>query len=188
MKHANLMNNYFKPNSMYTEDDFRRRFRMSRHVFERVLHDVHQVNPYFQQKLDRAGGPGFSPHQKVTVALQMMAYDSLANSMDETHEEYLREPNQEDLDWLLRKVEDLGFPAMIGSLDCMHWISKHCPTGCYVMERYYKKQCLNPPSNISDSPSPSNIPSRSQQSEATELDEILANLPADLAHRRRMLD
>ncbi|KAM1124392.1 hypothetical protein ACFX2H_039438 [Malus domestica] len=74
------------------------------------------------------------------------------------------------------------------------------------MERYYKKQCLNPPSNILGSPPPSNIPSsppppsniprsppsnipsRSQQSEATELDEILANLPADPAHRRRMLD
>ncbi|CAN6583365.1 unnamed protein product [Malus baccata var. baccata] len=77
------------------------------------------------------------------------------------------------------------------------------------MERYYKKQCLNPPSNISGGPSPSNIPSspppppsniprsppsnipsRSQQSEATELDldEILANLPADPAHRRRMID
>ncbi|CAN6578727.1 unnamed protein product [Malus baccata var. baccata] len=74
------------------------------------------------------------------------------------------------------------------------------------MERYYKKQCLNPPSNIIGSSSPSNIPSsppppsniprsphsnipsRSQQSEATELDEILANLPADPGHRRRMLD
>ncbi|CAN6562307.1 unnamed protein product [Malus baccata var. baccata] len=74
------------------------------------------------------------------------------------------------------------------------------------MERYYKKQCLNPlshilgspsPSNIPSSPPPpsniprsppSNIPSRSQQSEATELDEILANFPADPAHRRRMLD
>ncbi|CAN6547091.1 unnamed protein product [Malus baccata var. baccata] len=74
------------------------------------------------------------------------------------------------------------------------------------MERYYKKQCLNPPSNIFGSSSPSNIPSsppppsniprsphlnipsRSQQSEATELDEILANLPADPGNRRRMLD
>ncbi|CAN6554381.1 unnamed protein product [Malus baccata var. baccata] len=66
------------------------------------------------------------------------------------------------------------------------------------MERYYKKQCLNPPSNISGGPPPSNIPrsppsnipSRSQQSEATELDldEILSNLPADPAHRRRMID
>ncbi|CAN6726076.1 unnamed protein product [Malus baccata var. baccata] len=44
-----------------------------------------------------------------------------------------------------------------------------------------------PPSNIPRSP-PSNIPSRSQQSEATELNEILANLHADPRHRRRMLD
>ncbi|XP_068319634.1 uncharacterized protein [Pyrus communis] len=74
------------------------------------------------------------------------------------------------------------------------------------MERYYKKQCLNPPSNILGSPSPSNSPSSlpppsnipgnpplnilssSQQSEATELDEILANLPADPGYRHRMLD
>ncbi|CAN6712984.1 unnamed protein product [Malus baccata var. baccata] len=75
------------------------------------------------------------------------------------------------------------------------------------MERYYKKQCLNPSSNIPDSPPlpsnipgspppPSNIPSSltssipgsAQQSEVTELDEILANLPANLGLRRRMLD
>ncbi|KAM2754435.1 hypothetical protein PS2_016586 [Malus domestica] len=37
MTHANLMNNYFNPNSVYTEDDFRR-------------------------KLDKAGRPDFSPH------------------------------------------------------------------------------------------------------------------------------
>ncbi|KAM1336591.1 hypothetical protein ACFX2H_040527 [Malus domestica] len=67
------------------------------------------------------------------------------------------------------------------------------------MERYYKKQCLNPSPNIPDSPPlpsnipgspppPSSIPSSAQQSEITELDEILANLPADPGLRRRMLD
>ncbi|XP_068323432.1 uncharacterized protein [Pyrus communis] len=90
MSHANLMNNYFNPNS----------------------------------KWDRASRPGFSPHQKVTVALRMMVYGSLADSMDETHvhkDEYLREPNQEDLNRLLRKAEDRGFLGMTESLDCMHW-------------------------------------------------------------------
>ncbi|XP_068309688.1 uncharacterized protein [Pyrus communis] len=85
MTHANLINNYFNPNSVYTEDDFKRRFRIRRHVFERLLHDVQQVNPYFQQKLDRAGHPGFSPHQKVIVALRMMAYGFPTDSMDETY-------------------------------------------------------------------------------------------------------
>ena len=67
----------------------------------------------------------------------MMAYGSPANLMDKTYgmsestcletlaefcntivqlykEEYLCEPNQEDLDRLLRKAEDRGFPGMIG--------------------------------------------------------------------------
>ncbi|XP_070662437.1 uncharacterized protein [Malus domestica] len=152
MAHANLMNNYFNPNSVYTEEDFRHRFRMRRHVFERLLRDVQQVNPYFRQKRDRAGLPGFSPHQKATVALRMMAYGSSADSIDETHgmsestclntleefcntivqvykDEYLREPNQEDLNRLFHKAEDRGFPGMIGSLDCMHWDWKNFPTG-----------------------------------------------------------
>ncbi|XP_009339168.1 uncharacterized protein LOC103931417 [Pyrus x bretschneideri] len=151
MAHDNLMNNYFNPNSMYTEEDFRRRFRMRRFVFERLLHDVQHVNPYFQQKQNRAGRPGFLPHQKVTIALRMMAYAYPADVMDDTYsmsestcldtltefydtitylykEEYLREPNQEDMDWLIRKAEDYGFMGMIGSLDCIHWNWKNCPT------------------------------------------------------------
>ncbi|XP_068314895.1 uncharacterized protein [Pyrus communis] len=115
MTHFNLINNYFNPNSI-------------------------------------ASYPSFSPHQKVTVALRMMAYGSPADLMDETQgmsestcldtfaefcnvivqlykKEYLREPNQEDLDWLIRKAEDRGFPGMIGSLHCMHWNWKNCPTG-----------------------------------------------------------
>ena len=39
MTYANLMNNYFNPNSVYIEDDFRRRFWMRCHVFERLLHE-----------------------------------------------------------------------------------------------------------------------------------------------------
>ncbi|XP_070667891.1 uncharacterized protein [Malus domestica] len=152
MTYANLMNNYFYPNSVYTKEDFRRRFRLRHHVFERLLCDVQQVIPYFRHKRDRAGRPSFSPHQKVIVALRMMAYGSPADSIDETHDmfkstyldtlqefcdtivqlykdEYLRKPNQEDLNRFIRKVEDRGFPGMIGSLDCMHWDWKNCPIG-----------------------------------------------------------
>ncbi|KAM1359234.1 hypothetical protein ACFX2F_046242 [Malus domestica] len=80
----------------------------------------------------------------------MMAYGSPTNSMDETHgmsnctclhtleqfydtivqvykDEYLREPNQGDLNRLIHKSEDRGFPDMIGSIDCMYWDWKNCP-------------------------------------------------------------
>ncbi|XP_009339151.2 uncharacterized protein LOC103931400 [Pyrus x bretschneideri] len=123
---------------------------MRGYVFECLLRHVQQVNPYFRQKRDRAGRPGFSPHQKVTVALRMMAYGSPTDLMDETYgmsestcldtlaefcdtivqlykDEYLHEPNQEDLDCFLHKFENHGFPGMIGSLDCMHWIGRTVP-------------------------------------------------------------
>ncbi|RXH95954.1 hypothetical protein DVH24_008454 [Malus domestica] len=101
MMHANLMNNYFNPNSVYTEEDFKHRFQMRCHAFERLLRDVQHINPYFRQKWDRAGRP----------------------------DEYLCEPNQEDMNRLLCKAENCGFPGIIGSLDCMHWDWKNCPTG-----------------------------------------------------------
>ncbi|RXH79467.1 hypothetical protein DVH24_040614 [Malus domestica] len=42
-----MMNNYFNSNSVYTKEDFRHRFQMRHRVFERLLHDVQHVNPYF---------------------------------------------------------------------------------------------------------------------------------------------
>ncbi|XP_023644418.1 uncharacterized protein LOC111832345, partial [Capsella rubella] len=43
-------------------------------------------------------------------------------------DEYLRRPTAEDLQRLLDIGEIRGFPGMIGSIDCMHWEWKNCPT------------------------------------------------------------
>ncbi|XP_024171966.1 uncharacterized protein LOC112177967 [Rosa chinensis] len=43
--------------------------------------------------------------------------------------EYLCAPTAADLKRLLAKFERRGFPGMIGSIDCMHWQWKNCPTG-----------------------------------------------------------
>ncbi|XP_070667850.1 uncharacterized protein [Malus domestica] len=42
--------------------------------------------------------------------------------------EYLRKPTHMDLQRLLKKGEMRGFPGMIGSIDCMHWTWKNCPS------------------------------------------------------------
>jgi len=42
---------------------------------------------------------------------------------------YLRHPTVEDLERLLTVGTKKGFPGMLGSLDCMHWQWKNCPTG-----------------------------------------------------------
>src|SRR6266540_861650 len=43
-------------------------------------------------------------------------------------EEYLRSPNNFDTARLLAIGESRGFPEMLGSLDCMHWKWKNCPS------------------------------------------------------------
>ena len=43
-------------------------------------------------------------------------------------DEYLRRPTPTDLQRLLDVGEYRGFPGMIGSIDCMHWEWKNCPT------------------------------------------------------------
>ncbi|KAG7578909.1 Harbinger transposase-derived protein [Arabidopsis thaliana x Arabidopsis arenosa] len=43
-------------------------------------------------------------------------------------QEYLRAPTQDDLQRIMRVSEMRGFPGMIGSIDCMHWEWKNCPT------------------------------------------------------------
>ncbi|XP_048445241.1 uncharacterized protein LOC125479656 [Pyrus x bretschneideri] len=115
-------------------------------------HSKENRNALSSPKEGRAGHPGFSPHQKGTIALRMLAYASPADVMDDTYgmsestcldtlvefcetvvqlykEKYLRQLNQADLERLIRKAEDHGFTGMIGSLDCMHWQWNNCPTG-----------------------------------------------------------
>jgi len=86
-----------------------------------------------------------------TAAIRMLAYGQSGDTYDEYlrlgdsttrlclanftdaiillfGDEYLRSPTAEDLQRLLDVGEVRGFPGMIGSIDCMHWEWKNCPT------------------------------------------------------------
>ena len=90
--------------------------------------------------------------QKMTGVLRMLAYGSAADQCDEIARMgvstalkclkkfcrqieilygkwFLRPPNSDDLYRLLNRGHRRGFPGMIGSIDCMHWEWKNCPTG-----------------------------------------------------------
>jgi len=43
-------------------------------------------------------------------------------------EYYLQAPKADDVARLLQEGESRGFPGMLGSIDCMHWEWKNCPT------------------------------------------------------------
>ncbi|XP_048498311.1 uncharacterized protein LOC125496779 [Beta vulgaris subsp. vulgaris] len=145
-----LMNDYFVDRPLYTEDMFRRRFRMRRPLFFRIMNAVAAKDKFFQQLPDATGKLGASTHQKCTAALRCLAYGSASDAVDEYIKiaestakeclvhfvqgirkafktEYLRRPTVTDLQRLLRDGERRSFPGMMGSIDCMHWQWKNCP-------------------------------------------------------------
>uniref|UniRef100_A0A0D3BUP2 DDE Tnp4 domain-containing protein n=2 Tax=Brassica oleracea var. oleracea TaxID=109376 RepID=A0A0D3BUP2_BRAOL len=149
--HDRLFNDYFSETPKYNDILFRRRYRMSRSLFLRILHEVEGHDNYFTQRRDTMGRLGLSSIQKVTVVFRMLAYGLPADVVDEyikigestTIEsmknfcraiveifsaQYLRSPTTDDVSRLLYIGEKQGFPGMLGSLDCMHWKWKNCPT------------------------------------------------------------
>ena len=148
---AELLDDYFVHNSAFPDTYFRRRFRMERHLFNKIMIAVCNHDSYFVQKNDAFGAMGLFPEQKITAALRMLAYGASADQVDEITRmgkstileslmrfcgaiksiytaEYLRKPTDMDLQRLLKKAEMRGFPGMIGSIDCMHWTWKNCPS------------------------------------------------------------
>ena len=81
--HSRLLNDYFIENPVYDETLFRRRFRLSRPLFLRILHTLQQHNDYFVQRRNAANTVGLSSEQKMTAALRMLAYGMSADSIDE---------------------------------------------------------------------------------------------------------
>ncbi|CAA7039289.1 unnamed protein product [Microthlaspi erraticum] len=146
-----LRRDYFDKAATYPTHLFRRRFRMNMSLFLRIVNDLKRATPDFEQQYDALGKPGFTALQKCTAAIRILAYGSAADAVDEYlrmsassassflesfvegiiqvfGNKYLRRPTPEDLQRLLDKGAERGFPGMIGSIDCMHWEWKNCPT------------------------------------------------------------
>ncbi|CAN7013387.1 unnamed protein product [Brassica rapa subsp. trilocularis] len=124
---------------------------MNKSLFLTIVHRLSTEIEYFQAKEDAVGRKSLSPLQKCTAAIRQLAYGGGADIVDEyvrlgettaskcLHlftagiiqlfgDHYLRRPTEEDLQRLLNKGEERGFPGIVGSIDCMHWEWKNCPT------------------------------------------------------------
>uniref|UniRef100_A0A0D3BTH4 DDE Tnp4 domain-containing protein n=1 Tax=Brassica oleracea var. oleracea TaxID=109376 RepID=A0A0D3BTH4_BRAOL len=128
--HNQLLNDYFKENPTYPPEMFRRRFRMNKTLFLRIVDRLSSEVPYFQQRRNAHGRYGLSALQKCTAATTArLCLENFTNGIIQLFgDEYLRIPNEDDLQRLLDVGEVRGFPGMIGSIDCMHWEWKNCPT------------------------------------------------------------
>ncbi|XP_051220944.1 uncharacterized protein [Lolium perenne] len=148
--HEQLMEDYFAEVPTYPAHLFRRRYRMRRSLFVRIVKDCELHSNYFKQRRNAAGVMGFSAFQKISAAMRVIAYGIPADYTDEylrigedtTTESvrrfarmiiklygptYLRAPNEDDTKRLMEINEKRGWPGMLGSLDCMHWTLKNCP-------------------------------------------------------------
>ncbi|XP_013632977.1 PREDICTED: uncharacterized protein LOC106338579 [Brassica oleracea var. oleracea] len=146
-----LWDDYFSDHPTYSADMFRRHFRMNKPLFLRIVDRLSNEVPYFQQRRNAHGRFGLSALQKCTTAIRILAYGQSGDTNDEYlrlgestsrlclenvtngiiqlfGDEYLRSSTPEDLQRLLDLGEARGFPCMIGSIDCMHWEWKNCPT------------------------------------------------------------
>ena len=120
-----LSNNYFSPNSIYTDTQSQKRFHMQMHLFLQVVEALNNHDEYSQMMVNATRRNDLSPLQKCTIAICILTYGSPTDSVDEYiwiaettimeclqifvlgicaifGDEYLRRPNDEDTRRLLQ--------------------------------------------------------------------------------------
>jgi hypothetical protein len=120
-------------------------------VFEHLIEGTEAADHYFKHNEDAIDHLGLTGLQKAVAAIHILSYSLPADVVDEyvcigesttrkaLHhfcwaiisvfgEYYLCAPNTEDVARLLRIGEEREFPGMLGSIDCMHWEWRRCPS------------------------------------------------------------
>jgi hypothetical protein len=149
--HEHLMREYFMEDPVYDARMFCQKFRMSKHLFLKLLKSVQNYYSYFVQKPDATSQLGLSGLQKCTTTMRILAYGIASDAIDEYvrlasrtsmlslkrfvrairaiyESTYLRQPTREDLEKQVAINIERGWAGMFASLECMHYEWKNCPT------------------------------------------------------------
>ncbi|XP_071741349.1 uncharacterized protein [Rutidosis leptorrhynchoides] len=89
-----LYNDYFSETPNYTEKNFKRRYRMSRELFLRIIEGISNFNSndipdyfmFFRERPDATGRQSLTILQKCTAAIRQMAY----GTTPDLHDEYIK--------------------------------------------------------------------------------------------------
>ncbi|XP_071718698.1 uncharacterized protein [Rutidosis leptorrhynchoides] len=89
--HDHLIRDYFVERPKYSEVEFKLRFRMRRHVFNRIMEGIlnfsaNRLPKYFEWfhvRTDCRGELGISTHLKITMGLHQLAYGYAPDALDE---------------------------------------------------------------------------------------------------------
>jgi Plant transposon protein len=143
--------------SVYNEQDFETRFRMSRAIFMCIYKELVGKDPLFTQQKSAIGAKpdGIVPLCRLTACIKKLCYGnaddqydeylqlsktSLNKSMkvftrlmvDKFGDEFLnRAPTPEEKNRCARMMQQRYFPGCFGAWDCKHFVWKNCPTGLH---------------------------------------------------------
>ena len=146
-----LYKDFWDPTPVYSAAYFKLFFKLPIVLFNEILDKVVRHDVYFRQKSDAAGKLGLSPHQKIASAVRQLSSGVSSMEHDDKYrmgastgleamkrfclavnevfsEVALRHPTIHDMNRLLDEGKNAGFPGCIGSIDCMHWEWKNCPS------------------------------------------------------------
>ena len=146
-----LYNDFWGPTPVYNDIYFKTFFKLPIGLFDEIVERIALHDPYFTQKRDASQKLGFTALQKVCSAVRLlksvvspMEHDDKYRMATTTGmecmkrschgvnaiygDEALRHPTLDDVNRLLDEGDAVGFPGCIGSIDCMHWQWKNCPS------------------------------------------------------------
>ncbi|XP_026396587.1 uncharacterized protein LOC113291246 [Papaver somniferum] len=148
---ARMMHDYFGHNCTWGPKKFLQRLGMYRPIFLRILSEIVVADPAFDFQVDCTVKLGHSPHMKMYSVMKCLCKGIAADSTDDYVRmgaptvymyvkrftrvivrrfgpRYMQLPTREDTKILLAENAARGFPGMLGSVDCMHFRWKNCPT------------------------------------------------------------
>ncbi|GJS17528.1 hypothetical protein Tco_0412000 [Tanacetum coccineum] len=81
--HDRLVTAFFSEHPIYNEYRFRKTFRMSRTLFNRIVHEVTNHSSFFRDNIDCTGKEGISSLMKCTSVIRQLAYNIVPDFLDE---------------------------------------------------------------------------------------------------------